>query len=139
MIPSGDYAVIRGEMFRLDEGTDGVMIYSAHPPEWLSGWSPTAIGSGYRRIVSAAEVDHVVRVSYRGSYRGIRVEVEPEAGQKHLLLTREMRAGLDAGFSFLDREMVVKEVMRDDPDLTVEQHRRVVPFPSPIPPTSVEW
>ncbi len=139
MIPSGRYALIRGMMFRLDESSEGVRIYTADPPEWLSGWEFARFGNGYQREVVSTDVDEVVDISYNGIYRGIDVEVEPGAGQRHLLLTRAIRAGIDAGFTVSDRELAVKEVMKDDPDLTIEQRRRVVPFPPPRRPNVVNW
>lgn len=98
-------------------------------------WSPTPApgfekrgGSGFVRAVRPGERLECFRITNRGTYRGIPVEVLPSSAGRVMMVTRDARAR-DAGFDTLDRHDLVKVVPRSDRELRFTTTKTPEPGP----------
>lgn len=85
-------------------------------------------GNGFIRPIRPGERLNSYRITHRGTYRGIPVDVYPSNGGRVMATTRDAR-GREAGFNTLDRGEWVKLVRREDPELRFTTTRTPEPGP----------
>ncbi|WP_454296647.1 hypothetical protein [Salana multivorans] len=82
-----------------------------HDGRWVRRASPDEVARGFR-------------VSYRGSYRGVRVEAQVDQdGRRVLLWTTLLRAAVAVGMEQSDKGEARLEVEMDDPGLSLTEVR----------------
>ena len=124
---SGLFVVWRGVEYRLLVAEDGTsrLLAGRVPrpgPEWQGdGW--------WFLPVTEGDVEQVVRITFKGVYKGVPVEANAVDESSVLLTTSHVRDGVRVGMQ--QKEMLVAELIvpRDDPGLSVREEREVVPFP----------
>lgn len=71
--------------------------------------------------VTNDDVERVIDVQYRGSFRGVPVFVSPAQGSRVRLISSHILAGEAVGMERFDKDGVEIVVEEDDPDLQFEE------------------
>lgn len=121
--PNGQYAVLRGAEYRLKFRGGRWVLWS---DQMASGF--TKVGGGYFREIGSSDRIECFRLSYEGTYRGLKVSIHVSDRGQITAGTEDSRAA-DAGFDRLNRDEWVRAVPADDPNLRITMKR--TPFPAP--------
>lgn len=126
----GTYAVIDGRdhWVEIMRGEVLLVISRSTGPR-PEGWQDSPGGTGYQRRLTPSEVDRLVAVSYKGTYRGVPVSVYPGFGADVEIATHDVKAGIAVGMRSRERGEASASIDPADPDLDFVQIRRDIPFP----------
>lgn len=119
---AGLYARLGGVEYKVVSKA-GWALWSAHP---ASGFHKS--GRGYLRPIQPGEKLDSYRISHRGTYRGITVDLAPSTAGRVMAVSRDRRAR-DEGFDTLERDEWVKLIPRNDSELRFTTTRSPEPGP----------